>query len=90
MLRYARLACDSFMETFFASREATSQRNFKSCQVFTTEFGHIFPVPIEDKSGKNIVLSIKRYFKKKAVPLHLICDQAREQVRGNSKIYVTM
>ena len=77
MLRYTRLACDSFMDTFFASRGATSQRNFKSCQVFPTEFGHGFPVPIEDKSGKNIALSIKQCFKEIWVPLHLICDQAR-------------
>ena len=86
MLRYAILACDSFMDTFFASKGATSQRNFKPCQVFATEFGYIFPVPIEDKSGKNITLSIKRYFKEIGVPLHLIYDQAREQVRGDSRI----
>ena len=86
MLRYGRLTCDLFMDTFFASKGATSQSNFKSCEVFATEFGHIFPIPIEDKSGKNIALSIKRYFKEIGVPLHLICDQAREQVRGDSRI----
>ena len=35
---------------------------------------------------ENISLAIKRYFKEKGVPDHLICDQAREKVQGDSKI----
>ena len=86
MLRYQRLLCDSFMDTMFAAKDATSLRGFKSCQVFATEFGHIFVVRMENKLGKNISLAIKRYFKEKGVPDHLICDQAREKVQGDSKI----
>ena len=77
MLRYARMQCDSFMVTMFATKDAKSLRGFTSCQVFATEFGHAFVVPIEDKRGSNIALSIKRHFKEKGVPLHLIYDQAR-------------
>ena len=86
MLRYHRLSCNTFMDTFFASKEATSLRGFKTCQVFATEFGHVFVVPMEDKNGKSIALAIKRYFKEKGIPIHLICDQTREQVKGDAKI----
>ena len=41
---------------------------------------------MENKSGKKKFLAIKRYFKEKGVPDHLIYDQAREQVQGDSKI----
>ena len=78
MLRYLRLHCDTFMDTFFSSKEATSIRGFKACQIFATEFGHLFVVPMENKSGSNIAAAIKRYFKEFGVPSHLICDQARE------------
>ena len=78
MLRYCRLLYDSFMDTFFATKKAKSIRGFKSCQSFATEFGHLFSVLMEDKSGKNIALAIKRYFKEVGVPMKLICDQASE------------
>ena len=51
------------------------------CQIFATEFGHVFVVPMEGKSGIKIAQVLKQYFKEIGVPLHLICDQAQEQVR---------
>ena len=63
-----------------------SLRGYKTCQWFSMEFGHVFVVPMENKTGKNIALAIKRYFREKAVPEHLIWDQAREKVRGDAKI----
>ena len=86
ILRYARMYCDTFMDTFVSSKDAKSIRGFKSAQVFVTEFGHVFVVLMEDKSGKNIALAIKEYFREKGVPIHLICDQAREQVKGDARI----
>ena len=65
MLRYQRLLCDLFMDTMFAAKDATSIRGFKSCQVFATEFGHIFVVPMENKSGKIFILSNKTLFQRK-------------------------
>ena len=52
MLRYHRLSCDSFMDKNVASKDSVSLRGFKSCQVFATEFSHVFVVPMEEKSGK--------------------------------------
>ena len=43
-------------------------------------------VPLESKSGINIAQAIKRYFKEIGVPSKLVCDQAREQVKGDSRI----
>ena len=79
MLQYSRLLCNSFMDTMFLS--VTSIRHFKTCEVFATEFEHVFPVPMENKSGQNIAAAIKRYFKEKGVPIRLICDRASEQIQ---------
>ena len=84
LLRYTRLLYDSFMDTMFSA--VRSIRHFKTCQVFATEFGHVFPVPMEDKSGDNIAKAIKRYFKEHGVPIKLICDQASEQVKGTARV----
>ena len=87
MLRYSRLATDTFMDTMFASAKiGPSQRGFTSCQVFATEFGHVFVVPMSSKKGIEIAQAIKRYFKEIGVPEHLVCDQAREQVKGEARI----
>ena len=87
MIRYPRLATDTFMDTFFSSKKSgPSHRGFTSCQVFATEFGHTFVVPMGGKSGIEIAQAIKRYFKEIGVPQHLICDQAKEQVRGAARI----
>ena len=56
------------------------------CQIFATGFGHVFVVPMENKTRINISLAIKRYFKEKVIPLNLIYNQEREQVKGDAKI----
>ena len=87
MLRYPRLATDTFMDTFFSSKKSgPSHRGYTSCQVFASEFGHTFVVPMGGKSGIEVAQAIKRYFKEVGVPQHLICDQAKEQVKGASRI----
>ena len=81
------MAKDTFIDTFFASKmSGPSYHRFTICQVFAIEFGHVFAVPMEGKSGINIAQAIKRYFKEIGVLLHLICDQAREQVQGDARI----
>ena len=75
------------MDTFFSSKKSGPlHRGFTSCQVFATEFSHTFVVPMGGKSGIEIAQAIKRYFKEIGVPQHLICDQAKEQVRGSALI----
>ena len=74
------------MDTFFSSSKAgPSIRGFNTCQVFASEFGHVFVVPMGGKSGVEVAQAIKRYFKEVGVPQHLICDQATEQVKGSPR-----
>ena len=50
MLQYSRLTTGMFMDTMFSSTKVgPSQRGFKSCQVFATEFGHVFALPMSSK-----------------------------------------
>ena len=87
MLRYPCLSTDTFMDTCFLSKKSgPSYHGYTTCQIFATEFGHVFVVPMEGKSGVKIAQALKRYFKEVGVPLHLICDQAREQVQGDARI----
>ena len=75
------------METFFSSNKSgSSARGYTSCQVCATEFGYVFVVPMEGKSGIKILQAIKNYFKEIGVPLHLIYDQSREQVHGDARL----
>ena len=85
MLRYARVLSDVFMDTFFtAKRLGPSTRGYKCCQIFVTEFGHVFVVPLESKAGERIKFALKKYFKDVGVPPMIICDAAREQVQGDA------
>ena len=64
MLRYARLACDTFMDTFFSSKKyVTSARGYTSCQLFVTEFGYVFVLSMEVKFRIKISQAINKYFK---------------------------
>ena len=75
------------MDTFFASKKSgPSQRGYTSCQVFATEFGHAFVVPMSGKSGIEIAQALKRYFKEIGILLHIICDKAAEQVKGSARL----
>ena len=70
----------SCLPSFHASSETgPSIRGYTTCQVFSSEFGHVFVVPM---SGTEVAQAIKRYFKEVEVSQHLICDQATEQVKG--------
>lgn len=52
-----------------------SYRGYKFCELFGTEFGHIFVVSMEDKRGHSIAIAIKRYFEEIGLPLKFLCDQ---------------
>ena len=71
IIQYTRFVTDTFMDTFFASKKTgPSQRDYMLCQVFATEFGHVFVVPMSGKSGIEIAQALKRYFKEIGIPLH--------------------
>jgi len=73
------------MDTFFtAKRLGPSTRGCTCCQIFVTEFGHVFGVPLQSKAGERIKFVLKKYFKDIGVPPMIICDAAREQVQGDA------
>ena len=73
------------MDTFFSSKKAgPTTRGFKCCQIFCTEFGHVFVVMLESKAGNNVAFALKKYFKSVGVPPMIICDAAREQIQGTA------
>ena len=75
------------METFFLSNKSgSSARGYALCQVFATEFGYVFVVPMEGKSGINILQEIKKYFKEIGVPIQLIYNQSRDKVHGDARL----
>ena len=85
MLLYARVSMDVFMDKFFtAKRLCPSTRGFTCCQIFVTEFGHVFAVPLQSKAGEWINYALKKYFKDVGVPPMIICDAARDEVQGGS------
>ena len=85
MLRYSRMLTDLFMDTMFASKDGKSARGFTCCQVFATEFGWTYPVPMTGKTGLEISRAVKKVFKKYGVPSNIICDAGREQIWGETK-----
>jgi len=73
------------MDTFFtAKRLGPSTRGFTCCQIFVTEFGHVFGVSLQSKAGERIKFALKKYFKDVGVPPMIICDAAREQMQGDA------
>ena len=86
MLRYNRVNCNVFMDTFFA----TQQKGFKStrgntcAQLFVTDFNHVVIKPIKSRS-EGIHRAVKSYFKNYGVPNALVADPAREQILGETK-----
>jgi hypothetical protein len=85
MLRYNRVATDVFMDTFFSSKKTgPTTRGYTCCQIFCTEFGHVFVVMMESKAGSNIAFALKKYFKTVGVPPMIIADAAREQIQGDA------
>lgn len=73
------------MDTIFATTKGgPSIRGYVTCQIFATEFGHVFVVPMKSKLGNDIMKAVKRYFKEVGVPDRIVCNGAREQVKGEA------
>ena len=81
MLRYRRITCDMFMDTFFS--KIASVRGFKCAQMFVTDFNYIHVSPM--KGRREIPNAVKNMFKTRGVPNSLIMDGAREQVYGETR-----
>ena len=82
MLRYKRINDYFYMDTFFATKKAgKSSRGNKCSQLFVTDRGFIYVVPMKSKS--EVLLAVKQFAKEIGAPDALISDAAKEQTSHN-------
>jgi hypothetical protein len=78
MLRYKRISEYFFMDTFFATKKAgKSTRNNTCCQLFVTDKGFVYVVPLKSKA--NVLDAVKQFAKEVGAPDALIFDMSGEQ-----------
>lgn len=78
MLRYKRIHEYFFMDTFFATkRGGKSSRGHTCCQLFVSDKGFVYVVPMRQKS--DVLQAVKQFAKEIGAPDAIISDSAREQ-----------
>jgi hypothetical protein len=78
MLRYKRIDDYFFMDTFFATKKAgKSSRSNTCCQLFVTDKGYVYVVPMKSKA--EVLQAVKQFAKEIGAPDAIICDMAGEQ-----------
>jgi hypothetical protein len=78
MLRYKRINEYFFMDTFFATKKGgTSSRGHTCCQLFVSDKGFVYVVPMRRKS--DVLQAVKQFAKEIGAPDAIISDSAREQ-----------
>ena len=79
MLRYRQITQYFFMDTFFATKKGgISSRGNTCCQLFVTDKGFIYVVPMKRKS--EVLAAIKLFAKEVGAPDAIVSDMAKEQV----------
>jgi hypothetical protein len=81
MLRYKRINEHFFMDTFFATKNAKkggkSSRGYTCCQLFVTDKGFVYVVPMMSKS--EVLQAVKQFAKEIGAPEAIISDPSEEQ-----------
>lgn len=78
MLRYKRIRTYFFMDTFFATKKVSkSTRGNTCCQLFVTDKGFVYAVPMKTKA--EVLQAVKQFAKEIGAPEALICDMSGEQ-----------
>jgi hypothetical protein len=78
MLRYKRISEYFYMDTFFATKKAgKSSRGHTCCQLFVTDKGFVYVVPMKSKA--EVLQAVKQFAKEIGAPDAIICDMAGEQ-----------
>ena len=79
MLRYKRIQDYFFMDTFFATKKGgRSSRGHTCCQLFVTDKGFLYVVPMRRKS--EVLQAIKQFAKEIRAPTLIIADMSGEQM----------
>ena len=79
MLRYKCIQDYFFMDTFFATKKGgRSSRGHTCCQLFVTDKGFLYVVPMQKKS--EVLQAIKQFAKEIGAPTSIIADMSGEQM----------
>ena len=82
MLRYKCIKDYFFMDTFFATKKGgRSSRGHTCCQLFVTDKGFLYVVPMCRKS--EVLQALKQFAKEIGVPTSIIADMSGEQMSHN-------
>ena len=88
MLRYKRIKDLFFMDTFFATKKGgQSSRGHTCCQLFVTDKGFIYVVPMNRKS--EVLLAIKQFAKEIDAPDSFVADMSGDQMSSEVKKFCT-
>jgi len=71
-LRYKRINTHFFMDTFFVTKRAKSQRGHRCMQLFVSDTGYMYVYPMKSKS--EIPNAVRAFAKEVGVPTSLILD----------------
>ena len=77
MLRYKRINCHFFTDTFFVTAKGRSKRGNTCMQIFVSDKGFVYVVPMKSKG--EFPEALKMFSKEIGVPTALIVDPAGEQ-----------
>ena len=83
MLRYKRINTHFFMDTFFVTGKAISQRGHKCMQLFVSNKGFVYVVPMKDRN--EIPKALKEFAKEIGFLVALIFDMSGEQTSNKMK-----
>ena len=87
MLRYKRINEYFFMDTFFATSKARkSSRGHTCCQLFVTDKGFVYVIPMTSK--REVPQALKQFAKEIGAPDAIICDMSGEQTSKEVKQFM--
>lgn len=87
MLRYKRISEYFFMDTFFATgKKGKSSRGHTCCQLFVTDKGFVYVVPMQRKG--DVLQAMKQFAKEIGAPDAFVCDFSGEQTSQAVKRFV--
>ena len=86
MLRYKRINEYFFMDTFFATKKGgQSSRGHTCCQLFVTDKGFVYVVPMRRKG--EVLQAMKQFAKEVGAPDAFIADMSGEQMSKEVKAF---
>ena len=76
------------MDNFFATRNMTKYlRVNRCCQLFFTDKGFVYVVPIKSRNKDDILSELKKFTKEIGAPEAIICDGSGDQTATEVKKY---